>query len=305
MNIFITGATGLIGRHLIQTFVLTPSIQLFALTRNQQKAQAILPKQVTVFSSLNACDFNNIDVVINLAGEPIADKRWTTKQKHKICQSRWQLTQQLADKINSAETPPQCFISGSAIGFYGRQTETKITESFELSYQEFTHDVCQTWENIALSTQAVTRVCILRTGIVLDKHQGALTKMLLPFKLGLGGPIGNGEQYMSWIHKQDMVNIITTLIHNQALSGIINATAPSPVTNQEFSKTLATILNRPCVCRVPKTVLQLLLGEMADLVLYGQNVVPEKLLNSGFKFQYPTLTSALENIFKNNKTSTS
>ena len=305
MNIFITGATGLIGRHLIQELVLTPSIQLFALTRNQQKAQTILPKQVTVFSSLNACDFNNMDVVINLAGEPIADKRWTTKQKHKICQSRWQLTQQLADKINNAETPPQCFISGSAIGFYGRQTETKITESFELSHQEFTHDVCQTWENIALSTQEVTRVCILRTGIVLDKHQGALTKMLLPFKLGLGGPIGNGEQYMSWIHKQDMVDIIITIIHNQALSGIINATAPSPVTNQGFSKTLATILNRPCLCRVPKTVLQLLLGEMADLVLYGQNVVPEKLLNSGFKFQYPTLTSALENIFKNNKTSTS
>jgi uncharacterized protein (TIGR01777 family) len=305
MNIFITGATGLIGRHLIQTLLLTPSIQLFALTRNQQKAQAILPKQVTVFPSLNACDFNNMDVVINLAGEPIADKRWTTKQKHKICQSRWQLTQQLADKINNAETPPQCFISGSAIGFYGRQTETKVTESFEFSHQEFTYDVCQTWENIALSTQAVTRVCILRTGIVLDKHQGALSKMLLPFKLGLGGPIGNGEQYMSWIHKQDMVNIITTLIHNQALSGIINATAPSPVTNQEFSKTLATILNRPCVCRVPKTVLQLLLGEMADLVLYGQNVVPEKLLNSGFKFQYPTLTSALENIFENNKTSPS
>lgn len=305
MNIFITGATGLIGRHLIEELVLNPAIQLFALTRNKQKAETILAKPVTLFSSLNDCDFNNIDVVINLAGEPIAQKRWTAKQKQKICQSRWQLTQHLADKINNAKTPPHSFISGSAIGFYGRQKETKITESFELSHQEFTHDVCQTWENIALSTQSSTRVCLLRTGIVLDKQQGALTKMLVPFKLGLGGPIGNGEQYMSWIHIQDMVNIIIALINNQALSGIINATAPLPVTNQEFSKTLADTLNRPCFCRVPKTVLKLILGELADLVLYGQNVVPDKLLKSGFSFRYPTLTSALENIFKKNKISPS
>mgnify|MGYP000094305484 CR=1 FL=1 len=299
MNYLITGGTGLIGRNLISTLNQNSSNMIKVLTRDIDKAASVV-SDVDLISELSLNDIEEADIVINLAGEPIADKRWTVNQKDRICQSRWAITEQLTSLINQAISPPSVFISGSAIGFYGRQTETKITESFELSHQEFTHDVCQTWENIALSTQAVTRVCILRTGIVLDKHQGALSKMLVPFKLGLGGPIGNGEQYMSWIHKQDMINIITTLIHNQALSGIINATAPSPVTNQEFSKTLATILNRPCLCRVPKTVLQLLLGEMADLVLYGQNVIPEKLLNSGFKFQYPKLTSALENIFKNN-----
>lgn len=291
VNILITGGSGLIGQALIKRL---QANRIIVLTRNPEKSANVLPDNIEVTSSLAEVDFNNIDVVVNLAGEAIVDKRWSSTQKNTICQSRWQITQNLVDKIHAATTPPHSFISGSAIGFYGRQGASAIDEAHQDIHDEFSHQVCQKWEAIAQQANSdKTRVCLIRTGIVLASNGGALSKMLPAFRFGLGGPIANGQQFMSWIHIDDMVAVLLAAIEQPALSGVINATAPTPVSNQEFSETLSSVLSRPCMFRVPAFVLRILLGESADLILYGQNVLPRKLLDNHFKFQYPSLQKAL------------
>ena len=298
MKILLTGGTGLIGTALIQKI---SNNDITVLTRDTDKARKLLPKTISLVSDLSSIDFSELDAVINLAGEPIADKRWSKSQKEKICQSRWQITKQIADQINAASSPPTVFISGSAIGFYGRQSKERIIESDSTFNDEFTHQVCKTWEDLALAAESKhTRVCLLRTGIVLDSKKGALKKMLPAFKAGLGGPISNGQQIMSWIHIDDMVDIIVEALSNKSLSGAINACAPNAVSNEQFSQQLSQVLSRPCLFRVPKPILKLLLGEMADLLLYGQNIYPDKLLTNGFKFNFETLDNALINLL--NKT---
>lgn len=297
MNILITGATGLIGSKLISYLIDdNSSHKLYALSRNKEKASEQLPESVNILTSLSCLNFNKLDVIINLAGEPIAEKRWTKSQKIKIAESRWQLTQEIVDKINNADNPPKSFISGSAIGFYGRQEKKKITEDFNAIHEEFTHSICNKWEQIALTSESKTRVCLLRTGIILDKDQGALAKMLIPFKLGLGGPIGNGGQYMSWIHIDDMVRGIITLMNDQQLNGVFNLTAPEPVTNKEFSSILAKTINKPCFITTPTLIMKIMLGEMSSLIVYGQRVIPVKLQSAGFKFKYNNLSSTLNNL---------
>lgn len=293
MHILITGATGLIGSQLIP--YLSRYHQVTALSRNVSTAARILSHDVKLLSDINTLSsLDEFDLVINLAGEPIAGKRWSKAQKHRICQSRWELTEKLVSLFNASSQPPSLFISGSAIGFYGRQGSHEIDERFTAIHPEFTHKVCQPWEDKALSVQSDrTRVCVLRTGIVLASHGGALAKMLPPFRLGLGGQIGSGNQYMSWIHIADMLHGIVHLIDTPECQGIYNFTAPNPVTNRAFSHSLATQLNRPCLLPVPAAMLKLLMGEMADLVLYGQRVIPQRLLESGYKFHYPYLPTAL------------
>lgn len=294
MNILITGGTGLIGQALISHLNVD---RIIVLTRNPDKAAKILPDHVELISTLENINFDELDVVVNLAGAAIVDKRWSSAQKDIICQSRWQITENIVKKIQTADKPPHCFISGSAIGFYGRQGASAIDESHQQVYNEFSHQVCQKWEAIAQQAASPnTRVGIIRTGIVLAKHGGALQKMLPPFKLGLGGPIASGQQFMSWIHIDDMVAVLLAVIYQDSLSGVINATAPIPVTNQEFSETLSAVLSRPCMFRVPAFVLRMLMGESADLLLYGQNILPTKLLNNNFKFQYPSLQIALKQL---------
>jgi len=297
VNILITGGTGLIGRALIQHL---NADRIIVLTRNLKSVAKRLPPEIDLVSTLADVNFDELDVVINLAGEAIVDKRWSSAQKDIICQSRWQVTQSLVEKIQSATKPPHCFISGSAIGFYGRQNASEIDENYQDVYNEFSHHICKTWEDIALRAQSdKTRVCILRTGIVLASNGGALEKMLPAFKFGLGGPIAGGKQFMSWIHIDDMVAVILAAIYQPSLAGIINATAPMPVSNQEFSETLSNVLSRPCIFRVPAFMLRMLMGESADLVLYGQNVLPKKLLKNNFKFQYPALQVALKQLLLN------
>lgn len=294
MNILITGGTGLIGQALIQHL---HADRIIVLTRNLASAAKRLPQNIELVTTLADVNFDELDVVVNLAGEAIVDKRWSSAQKDIICQSRWQVTQSLVEKMQSATKPPHCFISGSAIGFYGRQNASAIDENHQNVYNEFSHHICKKWEDIALSAQSdKTRVCILRTGIVLANNGGALQKMLPAFKFGLGGPIGDGKQFMSWIHIDDMIAVILAAIYQPSLTGIINATAPMPVSNQEFSKTLSKVLSRPCIFRVPAFMLRILMGESADLVLYGQNVLPQKLLKNNFKFQYPALQVALKQL---------
>lgn len=299
MNILLTGATGLIGKQLVNK-LLSSKATITALTRDVKSAKNKLGDQLNFISSLdNLDDLNSFDACINLAGEAIADKRWSDEQKSEIENSRWNTTQRITDLIDKSESPPKVFISGSAIGFYGRQGSEPITEEFDRPHQEFSHRLCAKWEDIALNAQSdSTRVCILRTGIVLSNEGGAISKLLVPFKLGLGGPIGNGQHFMPWIHIEDMVDGIMFLLNNPDCSGVFNFTAPNPVNNLQFSKTLAKTLHRPCLFPTPPFMLKLMFGEMADLLIYGQNVVPEKLLNYGYSFHYSELKPALENLLQ-------
>lgn len=295
MNILLTGGTGLIGSGLVRLW--QSQHQLWLLSRDPAKVTAMFGTGVHAISTLSEVDFNQLDAVVNLAGEPIVGKRWTEQQKHTLCHSRWQITEQLVSAIKAATSPPAIFISGSAIGVYGRQASILITEDFEHHHAEFSQQLCQRWEDIARQAASeATRVCILRTGIVLAADGGALKKMLLPFKLGLGGRIGHGGQYMSWVHIDDMLNIVDFILHHPTLNGIFNATAPQPVTNAEFSQTLAQVLKRPALLPMPAVVLQLLLGEMADLLLTGQRVLPANLTKAGYSFRYENLQPALSSL---------
>lgn len=303
MHYFITGATGLIGSAFIHS--LGHEAVVSVLTRNMDNAKSVLKNvrcSIDYVNTLSALDnLNHVDCVINLAGEPIADKRWTSSQKHHIQQSRWSTTSGLVSLITASSTPPDVFISGSAIGFYGRQGQKRITESQYEVHKEFTHSLCSTWESIAQGAQnESTRVCLLRTGIVLAEGEGALGKMTLPFKLGLGGRIGNGDQGMSWIHLDDMVKGIHFLISQPSLSGPFNFTAPQPESNARFVKALAKTLNRPAIFPMPAPVLRLLMGESADLLVTGQYVLPKKLEQAGFVFSFPSLKGALTNLLIQN-----
>ena len=307
MNYLITGGTGLIGRALIDKLLLNDAtnnkkesseknIQITVLTRNITNAKKILSSQVKLISEISINDIEHADVVINLAGEAIADKRWSESQKSKICNSRWKITTHLVELINKAKNSPRLLISGSAIGIYGRQGTEFINEQFNNYHKEFTHTVCAKWEELALGASTNTRVALLRTGIVLADNGGVLAKMLLPFSLGLGGKISKGEQIMSWIHINDMVNAILHIESHEHLSGPINLTAPNPVSNKVFSEALAKQLKRPCFITTPAWLLLLLFGEMSDLLLFGQNVIPQKLIDSGFTFKYSDVNEALSNI---------
>lgn len=304
MKILVTGGSGLIGRALIK-HLLANKWDVTSLTRNENNANKLLQKQlgkqaadkVTWLQDLSSLsNMNDYDAVVNLAGEPIVAKRWSPTQKKVIENSRWLITKQIADLINRSEQPPEVFVSGSAIGYYGRQKDQIIDESFDAVFPEFSHRLCAKWEYFANEASRNTRVCLLRTGIVLAGNGGALDKMLLPFKLGMGGPIGDGAHYMPWIHIDDMVLGIMHLLNNTDAHGPFNFTAPNPATNKEFSKTLASVLGRPAFLITPKIALKLLLGEMSDLLTHGQNVVPAKLEKTGYHFHYPNLKPALQSL---------
>ncbi|MER2494455.1 TIGR01777 family oxidoreductase [Catenovulum sediminis] len=293
MKVLVTGGTGLIGRALIKQLKTTH--QIYVLTRSPEKAFKLLGHDIEAFKTLPHAKHFTYDVIINLAGEPIADKRWSSQQKNKICQSRWQITQDLVDRVKECEYKPKVIISGSAIGFYGRQAPTtEITENNFQVHDEFTHQVCLKWENIVKECEEQARVCRIRTGIVLAKKGGALSKMKPAFLCGLGGPIASGEQMMSWIHIDDAVAAIQYLMYNKACSGAYNLTAPQPVSNKEFSKQLGQVLNRPTFFTMPESLLKILLGEMSELLTTGQAVIPQRLEEHGFTFHFPNLKMALK-----------
>ncbi|MDQ4428756.1 TIGR01777 family oxidoreductase [Yokenella regensburgei] len=295
MNILITGGTGLIGRHLIPR-LFTLGHEVTMVTRHPDKARQLLDSRVTLCKSLNdKTSLDGFDAVINLAGEPIADKRWTEQQKQRLCNSRWNITQKIADLINASESPPAILISGSAAGYYGDLGEVVVTEE-EPPHNEFTHKLCARWEQIACTAQSdKTRVCLLRTGVVLAPEGGILAKMLPIFKLGLGGPMGNGRQYLAWIHIDDMVNGILWLLDND-LRGPFNMVSPYPVRNEQFAHTLGHALNRPAVLRAPAAAIRLMMGESSVLVLGGQRALPKRLEEAGFVFRWYSLDEALENV---------
>jgi uncharacterized protein (TIGR01777 family) len=298
MNILMTGATGFIGRALI------PRLQqqghrIHAWVRDQQRARIGLDPQVLASESLTQHLSNPIDAVINLAGEPIADKRWTAERKQALRMSRIDLTQQLIEALARNNQRPGLFISGSAIGFYGSQPDDKILDEDADAAPGFTHSLCADWEQAAMAFSADdNRVCLLRTGVVLGKNGGALAKMLPPFKLGLGGPIGDGRQTMSWIHIDDWINACVYLIENHDMQGAYNFTAPQPVSNKAFTRALSRAVRRPALFRVPCKVLQIAMGEGSELLCEGQKVVPKRLLDHGFRFEHPDIDEAMNSIVR-------
>lgn len=296
MKILITGGTGLIGRHLIVR-LLALSHRITVLTRDAPRAHQKLGTHITTLTSLTSCgNLNEFDAVINLAGESIAEKRWTPEQKDLLCRSRWDITERLSQLINQSDNPPSVFISGSAAGFYGNQDQILVTED-EPPADEFSHTLCERWEALALAAQSdKTRVCLSRTGVVLAHDGGMLSKLLPLFKMGLGGPVGDGRQFLSWIHIEDMVNALLFLLTTDNLRGPFNLVSPYPVHNEQFAATLGEVLHRPAVMRAPARAVKLLLGEGATLVLGGQRAVPKRLEQAGFVFRYSELRAALEEI---------
>lgn len=296
MHLLITGGTGLIGRHLIPR-LLQIGHQVSVVTRDVAAARDKLDARVKLWSGINQqMDLNGIDGVINLAGEPIADKRWSASQKQQLCESRWQITEQLVSLIHASSTPPAFLISGSATGFYGDSGEVIVTEE-DPGQDEFTHTLCARWEQLALKAESEqTRVCLLRTGVVLAPEGGALEKMKLPFRLGVGGPIGSGKQYLPWIHIDDMIDAIIWLMDHPSLRGPFNMVAPYPVRNEQFAATLGQVMHRPAFMRTPAAAIKLMMGESAVLVLGGQHVLPKRLEASGFTFRWYDLQQALQDV---------
>ena len=264
MNLLITGGTGFIGSALC-TRLLDEKHSIVVLSRYPEKIK--LP--IRSVSSLNHLTNDDVfDVVINLAGEPIADKRWSDQQKNLIYSSRIVATETLITYLKNSKNKPKLLISGSAIGYYGVNETDDIIDENSGYDDSFSSNLCQKWEASALKAEPLgIRTCLLRTGIVLGKNGGALSKMLPPFKMGLGGKIGHGEQWMPWVHLDDLVGIIIYCINNDHLTGPVNGTSPNPVINQVFTKTLGLALKRPTIFPMPKVVIKLLMGQMGEELL--------------------------------------
>jgi len=306
MKIAITGATGFIGKELVNRLAINHQIVVF--TRNVEKAKSVF--KPNLLSNLEFVAYtpkqggewqkkvDGCEVVVNLGGAPIAE-RWTPDYKREILESRQLGTRMMVEAISQATNKPKALINASAIGFYGT-SETETYTEISPAGNDFLAEVCQTWEDEAQKvTSEGVRLVILRFGIVLG-NEGALAKMIPPFKIFAGGPIGTGKQWFSWIHIDDVVKMIETAIASPQLQGTFNATAPYPVTMSQLCETLGDVLKRPSWLPVPSIALELLLGDGAKVVLEGQKVLPQKTQEvMNYDFQYSNLKSALENIVKN------
>ena len=285
MKILVTGGSGLVGKALCAR--LGPEHSVVALGRSNT------PRTPAEW----AAAVSGCDAVVNLAGESIAGGRWTDERKKKIRDSRIDVTRGLVGGIAAAAQRPRVLVSTSAIGYYGARGDEVLDETAPPG-DDFLARVCVEWEREAQAAAGLgVRVVCLRFGVVLARTGGALERMAAPFKAFLGGPVGSGEQWISWIHLDDLVRLIEHALHEAGVSGAINATAPEPKTNREFSRTLGAALSRPSWAPVPAFVLRLALGEMAEMLLNGQRVVPAAADAHGFQFQYPTLEAALRQIY--------
>lgn len=303
MKVAVTGATGFVGSRLVERLQ-AAGHQVIVFARNPDRATRLFPP--STFPSLEIVPYtplesgswqtrlNECDGVVNLAGEPISE-RWTAERKRSILESRQLGTQKVVEGILQANPKPQVLVSASAIGYYGT-SETATFDEASNPGSGFLAEVCQAWEAEAAKVKtAGVRLVILRIGIVLAMG-GAIAKMVMPFKLFAGGPIGSGQQWFSWIHREDLVNLILTALTQPNLEGTYNATAPNPVRMETFCQTMGEVMGRPSWLPVPSLALEILLGDGAQVVLEGQKVLPKRTQEAGFQYQYATVKPALAEI---------
>ena len=297
MHILLTGGTGLIGQHLCQ-FWLGQGHRLTVWSRRPEQVPKLCGSGVRGIAQLDELQADDhLDAVINLAGAPIADRPWTGARRNLLWASRITLTEQLLAWLGAREQRPEVLISGSAVGWYGDGGERELTEASQPVREDFASQLCIAWEETAQRSQAQgIRVVLVRTGLVLASDGGFLSRLRLPFKLGLGGPLGDGRQWMPWIHIDDQVALIDFLLQHNDASGPYNACAPEPVRNREFARRLGRALHRPALLPVPALLLKAGLGEMSTLLLGGQRARPVRLLAAGFTFRFNDLQSALDNL---------
>ncbi|MDI1302260.1 MAG: TIGR01777 family oxidoreductase [bacterium] len=302
MHILITGGTGFIGSTLCPQ-LLIDGHRLTLLSRDPAKVLRAYGSRVKVIRTLTEFPRDEpLDAVINLAGAGIADRPWTVSRKQQLHASRITLTEELVNVLRRREQRPRVMISGSATGWYGDQGDSVLEETSTLrardsnAHEEYIHTLCQDWETAARAVESMgVRLCILRTGVVLGQSGGMLKRLLPVFGLGLGGRLGSGQQWLSWIALGDFVNIVRALLVDESQSGIFNATAPKPVTNAEFTAVVAHALNRPALLPIPGALLRLAMGEMSVLLLGSQRVLPSRMLEAGFRFRSRTLEDCLRN----------
>lgn len=294
MRVLITGGTGFVGQALCPRLA-AAGHEVIVLSRQwNPRLPAGSTRAVRQLEDLPAGD---VDAVINLAGEPIADARWTASRKKLLVDSRVGTTSRLVEWMAGSARRPRVLVSASAVGFYGDQGDRSIVEDTP-AVPGFTHELCAAWESAAQRAAAFgVRVCIARIGAVLDRGGGALEKMLPAFWMGLGGPLGSGRHYFPWIHREDMAAILQWLAENPAAAGIYNAGAPNPVTNAEFTRALARAIKRPAVLPMPAAAIKLLFGGVAEILLGSQRMLPKRLLDEGFQFRYPDIDAALAEMF--------
>ena len=304
MKVVVTGATGFIGKELIKRLN-EMGHEIAVLTRNPDSARFRVPVHCEVITwdpcrnHLPSTALKGVDAVINLAGENIADGRWSPERKRELIQSRELSARRLVNAISYMDKKPKTLVSVSAIGFYGNRGDALLNETDSKGHG-FLSDVCKVWEEEILKAKELrVRTVAYRLGMVLGHDGGALNKILPPFKLGLGGKLGSGSQWMSWIHINDLVNMLVHAIENPSIDGIYNAVSPNPVRNKEFTKTLGNVLNRPTIFPVPKFVLKIALGELSELLLGSQRVAAKKISDTGFKFNYPHIKEALQEVCGN------
>jgi uncharacterized protein len=293
----VTGASGMIGSSVCDA-LLARGDEVVGLTRNPERARSTNPTVIwhpwnSTLERPPADALVGVDGVINVIGESI-NQRWTEDAKRRIRASRIQATHNLVQAISTAERRPRALVSQSAVGYYGDRGDAVVDEDTPAG-SSFDAEVCADWEAAAREAEnAGLRVALTRSAPVLDKRGGLLKQMLLPFKLGIGGPIAGGNQYLPWIHTDDEVRILLWALDDERVSGAINSTAPEPVTNREFARSLGRVLSRPAVVPVPKLALAVLFGgELAEVVSGGQRAIPRRALDLGFEFRYPALEPAL------------
>lgn len=307
MKIILSGATGFIGKALAAQFA-NENHEVVILTRRlaplRDPASKRLPTARLVTWDLSRTggpweeEMDGAEVVINLAGASIVEKRWSPAQKKGLLESRMRPVAAIRRAMEKASPRPKVFVSASAIGYYGPRGDEILDENSSCG-TGFLADLCKQWEEEVMKAEALNvRTIRLRIGLVLEKDGGMMSKMLPPFLLGLGGPLGSGRQWMSWIHRHDLIQLILFLLDHSEAFGVFNATALNPIRMEDFAKTLAKILHRPCLFRVTSLVLKILLGELSDMLLTGQCVLPQRAIQLGFSFRYPTLDSALCAVLK-------
>ncbi len=301
MKVAITGATGFVGQRLVKR--LTEANQsVVVLKRSGDRARRLFPAglfpqcEIVPYTPLKSGDWqksiDGCDGVVNLAGAPIAENRWTPERKREILESRQIGTEKIVEAIAQASAPPKVLVNSSAIGYYGT-SETATFDENSIVGNDFLAAVCKKWETAAQGVSNDTRLVIVRTGIVLGRGGGALEKLLMPFRIFAGGPLGTGRQWFSWIHLDDLVSLITQALTDEQFKGIYNGTAPKPLRMAEFCNVLGQVMERPSWLPVPSFALEALLGDAAAVVLEGQEVIPKRTLETDFSYKYSTAQSAL------------